>query len=561
MKVWIGSGYRSVALLVLCVLGVASPRIAGADKSFDHARTSFPLTGRHQKVACESCHPAAGSTRKWAGVPTDCHGCHGDRANHKGTLGAQCERCHQVGGWKLVKHSPAQHRFALVGKHDLKCVSCHAAGAHLAPDQVCRDCHAQPHSGTSAPCLTCHNLVDFQTVTYTKHTFSPASLPGKHAAAKCIGCHPGFGFAGTTVQCASCHRKDQPHEQLAACDSCHVGRGLSWKPVTLRRATPTQPPSIYQVGSSFDHVTHAQKVTARGLQPKCGACHAALNFTQRPSMQSCESCHDGQTLGQKDQKNRVFDALGTQCVRCHKAPAVLPTLTTSSPAPFSHEAHAKRQVTVDDCRMCHGAGVEWQKVRAGRDQHRPCQKCHAAEFRKSGQPICLVCHLRADPFAPNPLRPPLAVGAEWRRGDVPHSAHAAAELPCQTCHLAEAGLAPSSGSSIGGHAVCGRCHIAGTPLTLERCSACHTLASAPRQARPDRPWSTRARFRHDQPHREQPCESCHRGVAPAAPGATAMAAWPLMNLPTMGDCASCHNGSKAFKVTGFECARCHTRDR
>ncbi len=33
---------------------------AHADEPFDHSKTRFPLSGRHQKVACESCHPASG---------------------------------------------------------------------------------------------------------------------------------------------------------------------------------------------------------------------------------------------------------------------------------------------------------------------------------------------------------------------------------------------------------------------------------------------------------------------------------------------------------------------
>jgi len=553
-------------LLVLGALWVlASPRIAGADKSFDHARTSFPLTGKHQKVACESCHPAQGATRKWAGVPTDCHGCHGDRANHKGALGPKCERCHQVGGWKLVNHTRVEHRFALVGKHDLQCASCHRGGAHLAPTQVCADCHTQSHGGTVAPCLTCHDLVSWKTVAFAQHTFRPERLPGKHRTATCIGCHPGFQFAGTTVQCASCHRKDQPHEQLGACDTCHQSNGVSWKAVTLKHQTAAQPSSIYQVGPAFDHVTHAQSVTARRLRPQCSACHPALDFTRRPSMQACESCHDGKLEGPKDpQKQGVFDALGTQCGRCHKPPAVRPTTltTSSSPTSFDHEAHAKRAVNLDDCGACHGSGVEWQQVQAGRDQHRPCQGCHAAEFRKSGQPICLVCHTGSEPFAANPLRPPLAIGAAWRRTDVPHAVHATVGLACQTCHPAESGVAPSSRSPIDGHAVCAKCHVGGSRLTLERCAGCHSLASVPRQAQPDRPWSTRARFRHDEPHRAQPCGSCHRGVPPPAPDAPAAAAsGPLMTFPTMEDCGTCHDGSKAFKVTGFECARCHEHDR
>ena len=119
---------------------------AYADGPFDHSQTRFPLAGRHQAVACESCHLASDGTRKWAGVALDCHGCHGDRRNHKGALGEQCQLCHEASGWKSVKHQAAEHQLALVGKHSMRCASCHAAGAHLTPSATCNDCHT-PQDG------------------------------------------------------------------------------------------------------------------------------------------------------------------------------------------------------------------------------------------------------------------------------------------------------------------------------------------------------------------------------------------------------------------------------
>ena len=79
------------AILLLKVGAWALPGsgAAPADKAFDHNTTKFPLVGPHVKVACESCHPPAGSSRKWGGIPQDCHGCHGDRKNHRGTLGTE----------------------------------------------------------------------------------------------------------------------------------------------------------------------------------------------------------------------------------------------------------------------------------------------------------------------------------------------------------------------------------------------------------------------------------------------------------------------------------------
>jgi hypothetical protein len=217
-------------------------------------------------------------------------------------------------------------------------------------------------------------------------------------------------------------------------------------------------------------------------------------------------------------------------------------------------------VKIDDCTSCHGVGVEPDKVQAGREQHRPCQGCHADEFRTPGQGICLSCHLRNDPFRPNPLRLPTVANSEWRLPDaaeIPHAPHQAAGVPCQTCHAAESGVTPRAPEL--GHAVCGACHVAervpkklsqGTPVTLDQCSACHVPSSEPEpRDGTSRPWSTHDRFRHDDNHRkQQTCASCHFQNGPAA-----------LTLPTMLSCGSCHDGSKAFRIVGQkECARCHS---
>jgi hypothetical protein len=284
------------------------------------------------------------------------------------------------------------------------------------------------------------------------------------------------------------------------------------------------------------------------MKPNCASCHVGLDFKkQRPAMQTCEGCHDGKS---------AFDALGTQCDRCHQAPpgAQLQALPPSKP--FQHEFHAKLDVKIDDCTSCHGVGIEWEKVRAGRDQHRPCQGCHAAEFRKAEQPICLGCHVRNDPFRPNPLRPPAEAMPEWRSPDsydLQHAPHIAAGMACETCHPAPAGL-PARAPALG-HAECGKCHLPkratenreGTPITLDQCAACHVLSSVPRGGG-KRPWSTRDHFRHDENHRVRPCAECH--LAEGAQDLTP---------PTMEGCATCHDGKKAFETVGRECSRCHDR--
>lgn len=559
------------AVLALGLLVVAT---ASADIRIDHSKTRFPLLGKHQNVPCESCHPAKQGTRVWKGVPLDCQGCHSDRRSHKGALGSQCERCHDVSGWKSISHPAAQHRFALVGNHDVPCASCHVKGAHLTAKVTCADCHERKHRGTRSPCETCHNVEEWKTIAYRGHTYDPELLPGKHRTAKCLDCHPKFRFNNSSklVPCESCHEKDRRHEDLGTCKSCHTP--LTWRDVTPNQqaasrprdglapgqpaipAGPNPPASqtnLFRVKAKFEHVAHARLVTAKGLEPTCTPCHGGTGaqFQARPKMQTCESCHDGK---------KAFDALGTQCFRCHEAEAGTQLTTLPLPAKtFQHAAHRPRKVKIDDCTSCHGVGVEPDKVQAGRDQHRPCQACHAAEFRTQGQGICLSCHMRNDPFRPNPLRLSSFGISEFRLPDatgIPHAAHQAAGVPCADCHADKSGVKPRPPEL--GHAACSKCHVVdrvpkklpqGTPVTLDRCGSCHVPVSEPEpRDSTRRPWSTRDLFRHDDNHRTpQTCPSCHFQNGPAA-----------LTFPTMASCGSCHDGRKAFTIIGpKECARCH----
>lgn len=572
------------AFLAFSLLVVAT---ASADERVDHSKTRFPLTGRHQKVPCESCHPPSKGTRVWKGVPLDCQGCHSDRRSHKGSLGSQCERCHDVSGWKSISHPAAQHRFPLVGNHAVPCASCHTKGAHLVAKVTCADCHERKHRGTRSSCDTCHNVDNWKTVAYTQHTYNPELLPGKHRTATCLQCHPRFRFnnSSRSAPCESCHEKDRPHEDLGACKACHSP--LSWGKVapnltvaTTQRAgaeagqpplppgstlggssepsrvpqglTAAQQSGLFRVKAKFEHSAHARLVLAKGLEPTCTPCHGGTGaqFQARPTMQLCESCHNGK---------KAFDALGTQCFRCHEAPTGMQRTAMALPQKtFQHAAHVPRKVKIDDCTSCHGVGIDPDKVQAGREEHRPCQGCHAAEFRTAGQGICLSCHVRNDPFRPNPLRRSAPANTEWSAPsatEIAHPQHQAAGVPCETCHAAEAGVAPRPPEL--GHAVCAKCHVTervpkklsqGTPSTLDQCAKCHVTSSEPEpRDGMQRPWSTRDTFRHDDNHRkDQTCASCHFQDGAA------------LGFPTMQSCGSCHEGRKAFPLIGpKECSRCH----
>jgi hypothetical protein len=317
------------------------------------------------------------------------------------------------------------------------------------------------------------------------------------------------------------------------CEACHQpGPAPAKPPSSLKEA------SVFRVSARFSHLEHASKAQARGVGTVCASCHVGLGAQEppgRPTMQSCEGCHDGKS---------AFDARGTQCGKCHVRQGPVPAAMPAPERPFRHGPHSQLGVNLASCTSCHGIGMDWKAVQAGRNQHQPCQSCHAAEFRLVGQPICLSCHERNDPFAPNPLRPPAPLESEWRLGEIPHPPHLSAGVPCATCHAEQAG---QGAQGINGHPLCGQCHKEGSRITLADCQRCHVWRATPRQAAGRRPFSTRARFRHDEAHRAERCESCHHtaGAADLTP-------------PTMAGCADrCHDGKTAFKVTGFQCVRCH----
>ena len=128
-------------------------------RKFDHAKTGYPLVGRHAALACASCHvqPATKVHLKFA----RCADCHKDP--HRGVFKTQdCKACHKetgfVGG--TFDHSK-ETRFPLEGKHaPLACASCHK-GAALTPGVAparrvvdfrgarpdCASCHADVHKG------------------------------------------------------------------------------------------------------------------------------------------------------------------------------------------------------------------------------------------------------------------------------------------------------------------------------------------------------------------------------------------------------------------------------
>jgi len=66
---------------------------------FDHAKTRFPLTGKHAKAQCNDCHREPADRVK---IASDCFSCHAHDDEHDGRFGRNCERCHNTSDFKTV---------------------------------------------------------------------------------------------------------------------------------------------------------------------------------------------------------------------------------------------------------------------------------------------------------------------------------------------------------------------------------------------------------------------------------------------------------------------------
>jgi hypothetical protein len=218
---------------------------------FAHERTGFALRGRHDGVACGSCH-----RRDWnEPLPQTCAGCHVDP--HTQEFGLMCRSCHDESSWQPLFLVDAHRRtqFPLSGRHaTLPCEQCHVEKRDRTFTRAalgCADCHAGDAAKASAGTLDHRRLGPLCQSCHTPTAFSPARLPlheacfplpgTVHAAVGCATCHVNASLVGarvtgscrSLVRCAECHAHakkttDAQHEGVIGyahasdkCAACH----------------------------------------------------------------------------------------------------------------------------------------------------------------------------------------------------------------------------------------------------------------------------------------------------------------------------------------------------
>lgn len=286
---------------------------------FDHQVSSFPLTGKHEKVDCARCHKPAAVTR-FAGVAyQSCTDCHQDP--HAGTLGTNCAGCHTTDGWLLISGASFDHgrtRYPLEGRHQaVECSKCHQADGKKPAFASCRDCHRDVHGGTRLKrprlnaCENCHTVAGFQPSSFTMSSHDQTAFPllGAHRATPCSACHQPkaqdtFQLTMAHAVCTDCHR--DPHPQSMAefspnrdqsCAACHTQ--ASWR-------VP-----------GFDHTVTGFKLDGRHAGTACSGCHKSEKRADFSGLvQACAGCHDDVHLGQFAART-TSDGKQVACEQCH----------------------------------------------------------------------------------------------------------------------------------------------------------------------------------------------------------------------------------------------------
>lgn len=245
-----------------------------------HARTAYPLAGKHAGVACGACHVrdaaaavSLGSSRVRLRPRFDrCERCHEDA--HGGQLAAApegaprsaargaatrtaCADCHTTAGYRPSTFRVSDHaalRFALAGTHaKAACRACHGVDRDGLPPPAgkeragragivfriseleCASCHADPHAGRFAAagarpdpkgCLGCHGVDSFRPAAYDleRHARSRFPLEGAHRATPCGQCHRelrGGASRSSLIRAAARPLSLSFQIERRACADCH----------------------------------------------------------------------------------------------------------------------------------------------------------------------------------------------------------------------------------------------------------------------------------------------------------------------------------------------------
>lgn len=364
------------------------------ERVFDHAKTNFPLLGKHADAGCVSCHK--GGDFKGPIAHAQCADCHQPDPHGGQFAGTDCKSCHTVSGWSPSTFSVADHAktgFPLGGPHaKVECGRCHVPAGTKTQFKMafgqCTDCHKDEHEGQFAGdpwrnrCEACHQGMTWKSTSFTlaSHQKTAFPLTGSHAAVVCTDCHKPMNGAKTVpyhfgnLECTTCHA-DVHHGEFAVrmarisashrplgCEACH--NTGDWH--DLKR---------------FDHESTRFALEGAHRAVGCAACHKPPNlertmvhvkFGEAPVR--CGECHQNPHADQ-------FGARAQQCETCHGPNKWRPSLfdheKTAFPLRGGHQGVA--------CSACHRLTkpIGAMTVLFYKPTPTACEACHASGAPKA----------------------------------------------------------------------------------------------------------------------------------------------------------------------------------
>lgn len=530
-----------------------------------HPKTAYRLTGKHEDVACASCHkPTLAEDARYRKLTfARCTDCHADKHNAEFASRdkGECATCHATSGFRPTLFGVDLHastKFALAGKHTAApCSSCHQAPRPLldlrVAKQVCADCHANPHGTqfaaemTKGGCAGCHDPAGWH-VPKINHSTWP--LTGAHASTSCDGCHhptaedrksgQGASYRGVPRNCAGCH-EDQ-----------HLGQ--------FRLTNP-----VYECDKC--HTTAAFKLPNWDHQAMTG-----WALTGAHAKTECTKCHTTATLGSEKPTVR-WRRPSHECSFCHanphnEKPIVAPKGNAAAASPGG-ATHASLTDGVS-CSTCHSTTAWKAKDAAGGDDGKfdhgktgfpltglhlrtTCVQCHNTTAIKRE---CVTCHQDAHQGRLAQNCDKCHSPAGWRVTR-PFELHRMTRLPLTGMHVL---------------ADCSQCHVRANEQRFTDaqpdCYSCH-------QKDYQRPGIFPHQGTASSPPLSRDCGLCHKTLAwvPASVsevlGSTGS---PLTVAPPNHDvrfpisfgkhrgaaCSDCHSSITAPRAV--RCVGCHSHD-
>jgi len=363
-----------------------------SEGSFDHNKSSFPLTGAHTTTACTDCH-----TTGYAGTPNVCASCHinnynqSTNPNHKAPgskFTEDCATCHTTNpGWKPATYPVHSN---LDGAHlpiANDCAACHN-GSYTALPANCYDCHTTDYTQSNNPshtvaqfpttCADCHSQAAWKPATFNHDGQYFPIYSGKHN--------------GEWDNCADCHTNPSDYKVYTCTSTCHLQpkmdsehQGVSGYQYNSPACFACHPNGTSQ---GFDHSSVGFPLTGGHASAQCADCHAN-GYIGTSNL--CSSCHLPD-YSQTANPNHTAAGISNDCATCHTTnpgwnPASYPTHSTLSGAhiPIANE-----------CAACHkGIYVNTQNT---------CFSCHAGNYNQTNNPnhtsaqfptTCADCHTQS----------------------------------------------------------------------------------------------------------------------------------------------------------------------